>query len=132
MIWTTYHLFPTRQFNFHDVYVDASRNTFKFNVNHLFALEQRYVFASVANGFHVFDTISDSCLVRHPNAHSEDINQMTLLSDGTILATCSVDGTVRLWGAPSPVSSDEIVERKRATTPLERLIGKRMKNVQQA
>ncbi len=40
MIWTTYHLFPTRQFNFHDVYVDANRNTFKFNVNHLFALEQ--------------------------------------------------------------------------------------------
>eukprot|EP00794_Sanderia_malayensis_P009662 gene9662-10649_t len=132
VVWTTYHLFPTRQFNFHEIYLDSRKNIFMYSVKHLFALEQRYIFAAISNGFYVFDTISDRCLVKQPNAHHENINQMALVSDDKLLATCSVDGTIRLWGAPSPVSSGDAQERRRAKTPLERLIGKRMKIAQQS
>lgn len=131
MVWTTYHLTPTRQFNFNETYKDEIKNAFMFNVNHMFSLEQRYIVAAIANGFYIFDTISDRCLVKQSNAHNEEINHMALVNDGSYLATCCVEGIVRLWGAPTPISSDDVTERSRATTPLERLVGRRMKNVKQ-
>ncbi|XP_065060388.1 WD repeat-containing protein 41-like [Rhopilema esculentum] len=129
MVWTTYHLLPTRQFNSHENYRDSEKKKFLYSVKHLFALEQRYIFAAIANGFFVYDTISDKCLVKQPNAHSEEVNHLALIGDGSVLATCSLDGTTRLWGHRTPVSSSDISALKSAVTPLERIIGKRVKSL---
>jgi len=130
MLWTTYHLSPTRLFNEHEQYKDTSKHSFMYKVQHMFALEQRYIFAAIANGFQIFDAITGRCILKQPNAHFKDIAYMALIGDESILATCSVDGTTRLWGHRTFTTTDEIAEFRNATTPLERIIGKRMKLIQ--
>ncbi|XP_073244644.1 WD repeat-containing protein 41-like isoform X2 [Porites lutea] len=101
VLWSTHSLSYTRQFNFVKNYEGPS-HTYPSSTQHVFTVDQRYMFASIGQGFSLFDSMSGKCLAKVTNAHHGKILHSLLLFDGYVLATCSEDGSVRIWGSPHP------------------------------
>ena len=127
--WTTHRLSPTRKFNHYEVFMDYADHTYPYAVPFFMVVDQRYLFAATGTGFAIFDTISDTCLMRKTYSHYAQVTCMALLDNDRILATSSSDGTIRLWASPLPLTTAEAVEANEASCSVSRLFGKRVRDM---
>ncbi|XP_078372588.1 WD repeat-containing protein 41-like [Oculina patagonica] len=129
VLWSSHSLSYTRQFNFVKNY-EGPNHTYPASAQHVFTVDQRYIFASIGHGFFLFDAMSGNCLAKVTNAHHGKIIHSVLLCDGYILATCSEDGSVRIWGSPNPLLVCDGSELKPFTLQVERFLGKSISEIQ--
>lgn len=122
VLWSSLTFSYTRQFNYVKNY-EGPCHTYPSSAQHLFIVDQRYIFASIGLGFYLYDAMSDKCLARVPNAHHGKIINSLLLCEGYIMATCSEDGSVRLWGSPNPRLVCDGSQMKQFTLQIERFLG---------
>lgn len=116
ILWSSNSLKPIKEFN--KIWEFEGRNhLYPYSVQHMFVLDQRFIFAAVGAGFSIFDTLSGKCVAARKNAHHSKVSHIELLRERAMLATCSEDGTVRLWGALNRCLSEEL-------SPIERFLGK--------
>ncbi|XP_066020812.1 WD repeat-containing protein 41 isoform X2 [Pocillopora verrucosa] len=102
ILWSSLSLSHTRQFNFVKDY-EGPFHTYPASTQHIFTVDQKYILASIGHGFFLYDTMSGNCLAKVTNAHHGKIIHSVLLCKGYLLATCSEDGSVRIWGSPNPL-----------------------------
>ncbi|CAH1255676.1 WDR41 [Branchiostoma lanceolatum] len=104
-------------------------------INHLYPwsiqcvvpVEERYLFAAIGAGFWLYDVVTGKCLAKKVAAHFSKIQHMVLLGEGSFLATCSADGTIRLWGSPgvTAAKTEETTEEQkpRYSKQIDRFMG---------
>ncbi|XP_020611699.1 WD repeat-containing protein 41-like, partial [Orbicella faveolata] len=129
VLWSSHSISYTRQFNFVKNY-EGPNHTYPASAQHVFTVDQRYIFASIGHGFFLFDAMTGNCLAKVPNAHHGKIIHSVLLCDGYILATCSEDGSVKIWGSPNPLLVCDGSELKPFTLQVERFLGKSISEIQ--
>ncbi|EDO42332.1 predicted protein [Nematostella vectensis] len=130
VLWSSHSLSSTRQLNLMKNY-EGNSHMYPYSVQHLFSVDQRYIFASIGHGFILYDAVSGASLAEVKNAHYGKIVHLLLLYDGYMLATCSEDGSIRLWGAPSrPVLFDGDTSILQLGTPVEKFLGRRLKDLE--
>ncbi|KXJ28865.1 WD repeat-containing protein 41 [Exaiptasia diaphana] len=127
VLWSTLSLSYTGQMNYMKNY-EGTDHMFPYSVQHLFAVDQRYIFASIGHGFFVYDALSGRCLAQVKAAHSGKIVHSLLLCNGFLLGTCSEDGAIRLWGSQCPV----VVENCSQASEIEKFLGLSLKEVLKA
>lgn len=124
ILWTAHNLLPAKQFNTVSEYHGATR-VFPYSVQHLFCVQERYLFAAIGTGFCVFDVWpgKERLLVRKLEAHYSKIIRLGFACEGLYLVTCSEDGSIRIWGRP-PAGGDVAGEKELlALSPMERFTG---------
>eukprot|EP00117_Sycon_ciliatum_P006168 scpid75911/ scgid9822/ WD repeat-containing protein 41 len=124
VLWSTLSLNPMRKFNEHEKYRDQ-QHCYPHCVNHLVALEGRYLLAAIATGFCMFDAIVALCVVKRTRAHLSNVNHMEFVAGGSMLSTSSEDGMIRLWSISSSDSADEALKPVGVTSPVETFMGER-------
>ncbi|KAH9518358.1 hypothetical protein Btru_016515 [Bulinus truncatus] len=87
---------------------------FPFSVQALVCVQERYLFAAIGCGFYAFDVTAEKgrLVIQKKSAHLSKITCMGFACEGEILATCSEDRCMRLWGrkpASDPWKSDMAV-----------------------
>ncbi|KAL5004598.1 hypothetical protein ScPMuIL_018054 [Solemya velum] len=97
VLWSTQSLLPSRYFNTRSDYEGAD-HLYPYSVQYMLPIQQRYLIAAVGSGFSLYDTITGRMLVEKHFAHLSKIQHLTFVCDGMFLATCSEDGSIRLWG----------------------------------
>ncbi|XP_065909999.1 WD repeat-containing protein 41-like [Dysidea avara] len=130
ILWSTNSFSAVKQFNYIE---DYQKRNFPDRVWQILVMEERYLFASVANGFKVFDVIASEdnqgcpkLLACYLNAHQLPITHMELIDNQSILVTCSSDNTIRLWGDPKSITSAEKDGTKHSA--MDKFIGRRPKS----
>lgn len=107
-----------------DYLVDHS---YPYSVHHFLSIDQNYLFATVGRGLALF-SLSGDCLWRKVNAHQSKILFLCLVYNGKFLASCSEDGTIRLWGAEDfseqPTEGKSLLSKEGPESSLERLLGR--------
>ncbi|XP_077863707.1 WD repeat-containing protein 41-like [Saccoglossus kowalevskii] len=98
MVWTSHGLNPSREFNFIKKY-KGDHHAYPFSVQHMVAIEERYILAAIGSGFCLYDVIKETCLAQSINSHYSKILHINFVYNGMFVATCSLDGTIRLWGS---------------------------------
>lgn len=84
---------------------------------------QKYLLAAIGCGFALFDTVSNTLLCRKVKAHYSKVTQLTFVCDGLLLATCSEDGSIRLWGQKSHNPGEQLaVKASMGLSPIERFL----------
>ena len=121
IVWSNNTLQPIKQFNEMGEFEGAS-HLYPYSVQHLFVLDQRFIFAAVGAGFSIYDALSGKCVAQRDNVHHSKVSYIHLLNERFILATCSEDGTVRLWGSPNRHLPDEF-------SPIEHFLGKSINDI---
>ncbi|XP_068694485.1 WD repeat-containing protein 41-like isoform X1 [Montipora foliosa] len=129
VLWSSHSLSYTRQFNYVKNYEGPS-HTYPSSTQHVFTVDQRYIFASIGHGFFLYDAMSDKCLAKVPNAHHGKILHSLLLCEGYVMATCSEDGSVKLWGSPNPRLVCNGSQMKHFTSHVERFLGLSVSEIQ--
>lgn len=129
ILWSTNSFSAVKQFNYKENY---QKRNFPDRVWQIIVMEERYLFASVANGFKVFDVIASEdnqgcakLLSCYLNAHQLPITHMELIEDQSLLVTSSSDNTVRLWGNANFTSPEKAGTKQSA---MDRFIGRRPKS----
>ncbi|XP_013095039.2 WD repeat-containing protein 41-like [Biomphalaria glabrata] len=121
LLWTSSNLQQTKVL--HEVPEDKSDvKRFSYNVQSLVCVQERYLFAAVGCGFYAFDIASDKgkLVIRKKTAHLSKITCLGFTCEGEILATCSEDRCMRLWGRKP---SSDPWKADRAITTIERFTG---------
>ncbi|XP_066020813.1 WD repeat-containing protein 41 isoform X3 [Pocillopora verrucosa] len=129
ILWSSLSLSHTRQFNFVKDY-EGPFHTYPASTQHIFTVDQKYILASIGHGFFLYDTMSGNCLAKVTNAHHGKIIHSVLLCKGYLLATCSEDGSVRIWGSPNPLFVCDGSTSPSFTLQVERFLGKSISEVQ--
>eukprot|EP00057_Strongylocentrotus_purpuratus_P007497 XP_011661971.1 PREDICTED: WD repeat-containing protein 41-like [Strongylocentrotus purpuratus] len=94
-VWNSHTLSTSRQLNHINEY---EKNGFPWCVQHLIPLDTKHLCITIGSGLAVFDIVTGDCLWKQANAHFSKITFISIINDGRFLATCSEDGTIRLWG----------------------------------
>ncbi|CAG5120850.1 unnamed protein product, partial [Candidula unifasciata] len=99
LVWATSSLQPIRIL--HPVSAsEGDIKRFPHSVQSLMCLQERYLFAAVGCGFYVYDISNDkeTLVIQKKSAHLSKITAMGFACEGELLATCSEDKCLRLWG----------------------------------
>ncbi|BFY97279.1 hypothetical protein BsWGS_00319 [Bradybaena similaris] len=99
LVWATSSLQPIRRLHpVSDGESDIKR--FPHSVQSLMCLQERYLFAAVGCGFYAYDISKDkdTLILQKKSAHLSKITSMGFTCEGELLATCSEDKCLRLWG----------------------------------
>jgi len=75
----------------------GTRNTM---VNHLSVLGQNFLASAVGTGFKIFHIHSGQCVLECAQGHDGIVTDVIPLYDNSRIATCSLDGHIRIWGSP--------------------------------
>ncbi|XP_030832765.1 WD repeat-containing protein 41-like [Strongylocentrotus purpuratus] len=94
-VWNSHTLSTSRQLNHINEY---EKNGFPWCVQHLIPLDTKHLCITIGSGLAVFDIVTGDCLWKKAHAHFSKITFISIINDGRFLATCSEDGTIRLWG----------------------------------
>lgn len=129
VLWSSQRLSFMRQFNFVKDY-EGQYHTYPASAQHIFTVDQKYILASIGHGFFLYDTMSGNCLAKVTNAHHGKIIHSVLLCKGYLLATCSEDGSVRIWGSPSPLLVCDGSTTQSFNLQVERFLGRSISEVQ--
>ncbi|XP_069137710.1 WD repeat-containing protein 41-like [Argopecten irradians] len=97
VIWSSQTFLPTCKLNTVDCY-QGKDHLYPYSIQHVLCLEERFLLAAIGSGFGLFDISSKKLLCEKVSAHFSKILHMTFVCDGAYLATCSEDGSIRLWG----------------------------------
>ncbi|CAB3986005.1 WD repeat-containing 41-like [Paramuricea clavata] len=121
IVWSSNTLQPIKQFNEIREF-EGDSHLYPYSVQHLFVLDQRFIFAAVGAGFSIYDALSGKCVAQRENVHHSKVSYIQLLNERFMLATCSADGTVRLWGSTTRHLPDEF-------SPIEHFLGKSINDI---
>ncbi|XP_059148383.1 WD repeat-containing protein 41-like [Physella acuta] len=79
---------------------DIENKTFLHSVQALICVQERYLFAAIGCGFYAYDVtaVKETLVIQKRSAHLSKITCMGFACEGEILATCSEDKCIRLWG----------------------------------
>lgn len=121
ILWCSNSLQPIKQFNRVEEF-EGFDHLYPYSVQHMFILVQRFIFAAVGAGFFVYDSVSGKCVAARKSAHHSKVSYLELLKERCILATCSEDGTVRLWGSSKRRLPVEF-------SPIEHFLGKSFRDI---
>ncbi|XP_074651942.1 WD repeat-containing protein 41-like [Tubulanus polymorphus] len=121
VLWTTHTISPTRYFNTVNEYKGIEK-TYPFSIQHMLITDEKYMFAAVGTGFCVYDVIAGKLLAEKLCAHYSKITYAEFLYNGTFLATCSEDGSIRLWGSRARFES-RVDDNTDEIAPIERFLG---------
>ncbi|CAI9739456.1 repeat-containing 41 [Octopus vulgaris] len=125
IVWSA-KLKPTHSINSIPDYKGNSK-LFPYSVQHVFCAENRYIFAAIGAGFCIYDVETRRFVVKKTVAHYSKILHMDLVCNGLYLATCSEDGSLRLWGRKPEVRSPMTELRSpiihKNFSPMERFFG---------
>ncbi|XP_028399188.1 WD repeat-containing protein 41-like [Dendronephthya gigantea] len=124
IVWSSNSLQPIKQFNEIREF-EGTTHLYPYSVQHLFVLDQRFIIAAVGAGFAIYDALSGKCVAQRENAHHSKVSYVQLLSDSFMLATCSEDGTVRLWKSLTRRLPEEF-------SPIEHFLGKSLNDITSA
>lgn len=101
VVWHADTLKPSKILSFPEKYRSDFDHQYIFHVRSLAQLNQRFLAASIGNGFAVYDLQTGEKVLDKPDAHEAACVQVLPLYKGRKIATCSDDGTIKLWG-PGP------------------------------
>jgi len=124
IIWSSNSLDIIRQFNNYENFLNLSDHTYPYKVNHLIMVDKRYLIVAIGSGFAIYDALFDKCVCRLVQGHHSPVTCIALLSNGSYLATSSLDGTVKLWAAPITQTYEDLSYLKDISS-ISRLFGKR-------
>ena len=99
----------------------GSDRLYPYSVQHLLCVDQRFLVCAMGSGFYIQDIVTETRLTEVWNAHYSKILHMTFMFGGLMLATCSEDGSVRLWG--NPASFKQVSTNMDADSSQDSLIG---------
>lgn len=88
----------------------GSYKEFPYSIQHILCLSERYIFAAVGSGFMVYDTFTFEKIACQKSAHYSKILHLCFIYNGKFMATCSEDGTIRLWNFINEPSSKSHIE----------------------
>ncbi|KAJ8299865.1 hypothetical protein KUTeg_022612 [Tegillarca granosa] len=97
ILWSTQSYLPTYTFNIMSEYKGKDQR-YPYSIQHMICVEERYIMAAIGSGFALFDILTKRLICKKINAHYSKVLHLTFVCDGTFLATCSEDGSIRLWG----------------------------------
>ncbi|XP_061174560.1 WD repeat-containing protein 41-like [Saccostrea echinata] len=122
LLWSSETFIPLKKLNTMSEY-KGKANAYPYSVQYITCENQRYLLAAIGCGFALFDTLSNKLLCKKLNAHYSKVTQLTLVCDGLLLATCSEDGSIRLWGQRSHSNTgEELVKSSMGLNPIERFL----------
>ncbi|GAB1610715.1 WD repeat-containing protein 41-like [Argonauta hians] len=125
IVWSA-KLNPTHSINSIPDYKGCSK-LFPYSIQHIFCAQKRYIFAAIGAGFCIYDVETRRFLVKKTVAHYSKILYMDLVCNGLYLATCSEDGSLRLWGRKpeirSPMTELRSPINQKDLSPMERFFG---------
>ncbi|OWF39038.1 WD repeat-containing protein 41 [Mizuhopecten yessoensis] len=122
VIWSCQTFLPTYKFNTVDSY-QGKDHLYPYSIQHVLCLEERFLLAAIGSGFGLFDITTRKLICEKACAHFSKILHMTFVCDGAYLATCSEDGSIRLWGhAPHLNSSGTEDKSDMDLRPIERFL----------
>ncbi|KAK3097993.1 hypothetical protein FSP39_015128 [Pinctada imbricata] len=98
LLWSSQTFVPMVTLNSVKDY-KGTNNFFPHSIQHLIVESERYVVAAIGCGFSLFDIKTKKLICQKPCAHFSKIMHLSFVCDGSFLATCSEDGSIRLWGA---------------------------------
>lgn len=84
---------------------EMDKKLYPFSIQHMLCEEQRYIFLTTGSGFCIYDIQTSKFLVKKSVAHYSKILHLGLVCNGHYLATCSEDGSLRLWGTKPELKS---------------------------
>jgi len=85
---------------------------------YLLVFIQRYLLCAIGSGFRIFDSSSGETLVVQNNVHDGKVLCVQPVFFNSLLATCSEDGTVKLWGNASILRGDSTVTDSPVASPM--------------
>lgn len=91
--------------NEHRVYISAVRS--------MLQLSERYLAATIGNGFAIFDVLTGWCICDGSGAHDAECTALASLYDGTRVISAGADALLRMWGFSSPVGSQASGARRK-------------------
>ncbi|KAJ8028933.1 WD repeat-containing protein 41 [Holothuria leucospilota] len=125
IIWNSTNLTMLIQLNHQKDYL--VNHTYPYCVHHTLSIDQKFLFAAVGRGLALY-TLNGDCIWRRENAHHSKILYLCLVYNGMFLASCSEDGSIRLWGAvgsmEQPTEGSMLLHKEISDSSLERLLGK--------
>ncbi|XP_022334336.2 WD repeat-containing protein 41-like [Crassostrea virginica] len=122
LLWSSETFIPVKKLNTMADY-KGKANIYPYSVQYIACENQKYLLAAIGCGFALFDTISNTLLCQKLNAHYSKVTQLTFVCDGLLLATCSEDGSIRLWGQRSHNPGEQlVVKASMGLSPIERFL----------
>ncbi|XP_048736638.1 WD repeat-containing protein 41-like isoform X2 [Ostrea edulis] len=123
LLWSSETFMPMKKLNTMSEYKGKS-HIYPYSVQFIACENQRYLLAAIGCGFAMFDTLYSKLLCKKLNAHYSKVTQLTFVCDGLLLATCSEDGSIRLWGQRSHSNPNEqlTVKASMGLSPIERFL----------
>ncbi|XP_062601040.1 WD repeat-containing protein 41-like isoform X2 [Saccostrea cucullata] len=123
LLWSSETFAPLKKLNTMSEY-KGKANVYPYSVQYIACENQRYLLVAIGCGFAIFDTLSNKLLCKKLKAHYSKVTQLTLLCNGLLLATCSEDGSIRLWGQRSQSSTGEelMLKSSMGLSPIERFL----------
>uniref|UniRef100_A0A0B7B7P2 Anaphase-promoting complex subunit 4 WD40 domain-containing protein n=1 Tax=Arion vulgaris TaxID=1028688 RepID=A0A0B7B7P2_9EUPU len=99
IIWTTSNLQPIKRLNPVST-SEGDNKRFPNSVQALMCVQERYLLAAIGCGFYAFDVSNDKeiLVLQKKTAHLSKITCIGFACEGELLATCSEDKCLRLWG----------------------------------
>ncbi len=101
VVWHADTLKPSKILSFPEKFRSDFDHQYTFHVRSLVQLNQRFLATATGNGFAVYDLFTGDKVLDKADAHEAACLRVLPLYKGRKLATCSDDGTVKLWG-PGP------------------------------
>ncbi|KAL6068528.1 regulation of autophagy [Balamuthia mandrillaris] len=96
VVWQSSNLQAFKVLEYPENYIQEK--DYVFAVNHILPLGERYLAAAINDGFRVYDIPSATCVMQCKKAHDATVNRLIPLYNGTRIASCSVDSSIKLWG----------------------------------
>lgn len=122
LLWSSETFTPLKKLNTMADY-KGKANMYPYSVQYIACENQKYLLAAIGCGFALFDTVSNTLLCRKVKAHYSKVTQLTFVCDGLLLATCSEDGSIRLWGQKSHNPGEQLaVKASMGLSPIERFL----------
>ncbi|XP_060080325.1 WD repeat-containing protein 41-like [Ylistrum balloti] len=122
VIWSSQTFLSSYKLNAVDSYWGKD-HLYPYSIQHVLCLEERFLLAAIGSGFGLFDITTRKLICEKVSAHFSKILHMTFVCDGAYLATCSEDGSIRLWGhAPHLNSSVTEDKSDMDLRPIERFL----------
>ncbi|KAK2141733.1 hypothetical protein LSH36_1051g00013 [Paralvinella palmiformis] len=111
ILWSSQALAPSRYFNSITDYLGDNR-ILPYSIQAMICLDECYLICAIGTGFCIYDIVHGCSVTQKKHAHYSKILSLALVHNGTLLATVSEDGSLRLWGfrktftEPSPIKKD--------------------------
>ncbi|CAH1796037.1 unnamed protein product [Owenia fusiformis] len=129
VLWCSKTLAPFRffmqPFSHNVVGNEGEKHDFPLSIQHMIAfqhVQQRFLLTTLGNGFCIYDVETGKMLAENKQAHNSKILYVCLVKNNSVLATCSEDGRLMLWGCireQADVLDDNIFNRLLGTSQVD-------------